>query len=123
MAKETKEQARKRKAAYRARNREPLREKAALAREGKTEVKRHAPFVAIDSEGESYGEPIKRDAKIYRRHKTFLWAASDETGNMVTLDGSRLKTRAIFDYLLSLDRKSTRLNSSHTDISRMPSSA
>ena len=27
------------------------------------------------------------------------------------------------DYLLRVDRKSTRLNSSHTDISRMPSSA
>ena len=32
-------------------------------------------------------------------------------------------SEAIFKYGQSIDRKSTRLNSSHTDISRMPSSA
>ena len=31
--------------------------------------------------------------------------------------------RAIYERLIPVDRKSTRLNSSHTDISRMPSSA
>ena len=33
---------------------------------------------------------------------------------------NHIKTR---DYITKVDRKSTRLNSSHTDISRMPSSA
>ena len=34
-----------------------------------------------------------------------------------------LSELAIYEYEMVLDRKSTRLNSSHTDISRMPSSA
>mgnify|MGYP007102818889 CR=1 FL=1 len=43
------------------------------------------------------------------------------------MEGVSAKKRAIqsvvFGVLIGLDRKSTRLNSSHTDISRMPSSA
>ena len=34
-----------------------------------------------------------------------------------------LQVEAFLDHLKNQDRKSTRLNSSHTDISRMPSSA
>ena len=34
-----------------------------------------------------------------------------------------LKVSELKDFLIIQDRKSTRLNSSHTDISRMPSSA
>ena len=40
--------------------------------------------------------------------------------------GFRLRVKTVCDLLIDkkqLDRKSTRLNSSHTDISRMPSSA
>ena len=40
----------------------------------------------------------------------------------ITLEGMRAGTGGPFGATL-VDRKSTRLNSSHTDISRMPSSA
>ena len=36
---------------------------------------------------------------------------------------NNLKRRKLRSWLTMIDRKSTRLNSSHTDISRMPSSA
>ena len=42
-------------------------------------------------------------------------------GRIYGMAGRRITART--DELLVLDRKSTRLNSSHTDISRMPSSA
>ena len=44
--------------------------------------------------------------------------------DVFTARGSRLTEATFRKYVqLGLDRKSTRLNSSHTDISRMPSSA
>ena len=48
-------------------------------------------------------------------------AASYETGDSEKLDPTHLVGNIIKAFLS--DRKSTRLNSSHTDISRMPSSA
>ena len=41
----------------------------------------------------------------------------------VPLDGDRITDETRLVAALPTDRKSTRLNSSHTDISRMPSSA
>ena len=38
-------------------------------------------------------------------------------------DGHRVELRGFGAFSVKVDRKSTRLNSSHTDISRMPSSA
>ena len=46
-----------------------------------------------------------------------------EKGGLAPLPGWLMKTINVIINLLRSDRKSTRLNSSHTDISRMPSSA
>ena len=46
-----------------------------------------------------------------------------EEGEIVTLIGSNGAGKTTTLRTISGDRKSTRLNSSHTDISRMPSSA
>ena len=57
-----------------------------------------------------------------RRYNTALGDMSDDTlGALSAALDSDL--RDAFAQLVGLDRKSTRLNSSHTDISRMPSSA
>ena len=49
------------------------------------------------------------------------YTESHENGHVFVGDGMDLKRKA--DIPMSADRKSTRLNSSHTDSSRMPSSA
>ena len=56
-------------------------------------------------------------------HSILIYENIDRPRNTVTLSQAleRLQTIASID--IDEDRKSTRLNSSHTDISRMPSSA
>ena len=69
---------------------------------------------------------------IKRIYKDFIIAFLNSRGEIpFTFLKERLKeetllnphSKAISIYFLFSDRKSTRLNSSHTDISRMPSSA
>ena len=50
-------------------------------------------------------------------HQTWLYIAKEADGSEGLDFGGR------FDVMYGVDRKSTRLNSSHTDISRMPSAA
>ena len=67
--------------------------------------------------------------RIDGRHTRTIWLAADGRGVEI-IDQTRLPHDFVVARLDSLehaetaiDRKSTRLNSSHTDISRMPSSA
>lgn len=39
-----------------------------------------APFIAIDSEGFSFGDRVEHEGKYFHPHKTFLWGASDIEG-------------------------------------------
>ena len=60
-------------------------------------------------------------ARFYARHlPTFLPGIRVVVENLPTAGGLAMEN-TLFNQ--SIDRKSTRLNSSHTDISRMPSSA
>ena len=66
--------------------------------------------------------------KLYRQHETVravgnanMNARGDELGKGGQV--VRKREEMMSEYYDTKDRKSTRLNSSHTDISRMPSSA
>lgn len=63
-------------------------------------------FVAIDSEGFSYGPSIVKDKRTFRAHKTFLWGASDRDGGDTWLvkpaNKEALSTRDILEWLLDL---------------------
>ena len=62
-------------------------------------------------------------AMLARLGKKVLLVDADLGGsNLHTLLGIRYPAHTLADFI-HRDRKSTRLNSSHTDISRMPSSA
>ena len=85
------------------------------------------------------GEPIKADAKMYARvfegHAEAAMVLDDLTkrfGGALFVKGGEegrrqtdfnLGRRFVLDFILTIDRKSTRLNSSHSRRSRMPSSA
>ena len=60
-------------------------------------------------------------AVVSTRYKSMIWDAHPELGHYIDTQFRSLRTYPI--YGSGTDRKSTRLNSSHTDISRMPSSA
>ena len=51
------------------------------------------------------------------------WRATPAKLDTIAAQRGSLRRIAMNGFLVSIDRKSTRLNSSHTDISRMPSSA
>ena len=77
------------------------------------------------------------DAQMKERIERLLDRCGFKVRGLMVMDGSKrsshgnayftgfgkTKRIVVFDTLLARDRKSTRLNSSHTDISRMPSSA
>mgnify|MGYP003351686153 CR=1 FL=1 len=66
-------------------------------------------------------------------HLTKIYTKTGDKGATSLADGSRLDKSSVLleaigavdeaNSAIGIDRKSTRLNSSHTDISRMPSSA
>jgi hypothetical protein len=67
-------------------------------------------FVAVDSEGFSFGAPVQHNAKTFRPHKTFLWGAGDETGRCAWLQREtgrdpQLHSAHILDWLLRLPDK------------------
>ena len=86
------------------------------------------PHDASASEQSPY---IARLADWLVRHRGGLLGFAVLLAVLAILPASRLKLDESVEsfyasddpYLLAQDRKSTRLNSSHTDISRMPSSA
>lgn len=62
-------------------------------------------FVAIDSEGFSFGDLISEDGKNFRQHKTFLWGAGDKEGECDFLyNGGALGTEQICEWLLKLPK-------------------
>lgn len=96
------------KAYWRRRNAEPARSKASSERGHKWTKDRPdvMPFVAIDSEGFSYGAPIEKDGKRYKPHRTFLWGASDQDGDATWLqNGGAIGSTQILDWLLDLPGK------------------
>ena len=62
----------------------------------------------------------KDDADVIMRRQEFV---GPQVGDELRDDGGLAMLIALAFILVYVDRKSTRLNSSHTDISRMPSSA
>ena len=69
------------------------------------QAKLNRPFVAIDAEGESFGETWEHNGRRYRDHRTFLWGASNETGDAQWLEGDKLDTATILDWLCDLPAK------------------
>ena len=55
--------------------------------------------------------------------KNYILRTASEMGYLPNSSARALKTKRTFNLGVLLDRKSTRLNSSHSDRSRMPSSA
>ena len=68
------------------------------------------------------GCPWDREQTHESNRRNFLEEAY-EAAEAFDLDDPELMKEELGDVLMQVDRKSTRLNSSHTDISRMPSSA
>ena len=71
------------------------------------------------------GKHLRQITKINIQQRLPIWPASEEWGKMKKT-GSRnvgKENGGCFSCSYDRDRKSTRLNSSHTDLSRMPSSA
>ena len=71
---------------------------------------------------------IFSDHMVFQREKNILlWGESDEKNVTAVIDEKKVSSDVNNGRweieLPPIDRKSTRLNSSHTDISRMPSSA
>ena len=60
-----------------------------------------------------------QEARLSNSHETFIGAVNDAT----SLAEELIADQTAYAAAVSLDRKSTRLNSSHTMTSRMPSSA
>ena len=60
---------------------------------------------------------------LFFGEKAQEWNAADDAGKAQILEEEGLSDYTVEDLTEAVDRKSTRLNSSHTDISRMPSSA
>ena len=69
-------------------------------------------------ETKSSADDITKEVENAVKNKTLL-SLIDDKGRKILIPGDRLT----FVEIGAPDRKSTRLNSSHTDISRMPSSA
>ena len=97
-------------------------------------AKGHADFVSeVDTKAEQ--EIIHTIKEAYPEHAIFAEESGKSAGNefewiIDPLDGTTNFLHGIPQFAVSIamrekgvDRKSTRLNSSHTDISRMPSSA
>ena len=77
-----------------------------------------------DSDFLSLGEPIKVGHHSERRHRKMIDDAWKNTGKMVEcMDRVKEHERVPAYRDWETDRKSTRLNSSHRSLSRMPSSA
>ena len=69
-------------------------------------------------------EILKSEAKRLAKLDEIIVAQSNRTDELCTYTDESGETSAPLSVILAqADRKSTRLNSSHTDISRMPSSA
>ena len=91
--------------------------------------------LAFRGVGEGTGKAIDIDPYDAHYHHLFVWGQSTQdvvgayriafTQSLIEQRGvEALYTHSLFDFDASLlDRKSTRLNSSHPSISRMPSSA
>ena len=63
-------------------------------------------FVAIDSEGFSFGEPTLRDGKTYRHHRTFLWGAGNAGGDTDWLTSdTAIPSIDIIEFLLGLPER------------------
>lgn len=61
------------------------------------------PFVAIDSEGVSYGDPVKLGDDFARPQRTIFWmAGNSENGPLTSEGGPFLSTEDILNFLLSL---------------------
>ena len=88
---------------------------------------RAAPAAAVASQGESTAdaELIKLQAQIVRANKEAAAATKRavDAENKAKKDARRLADAEVTAGLKLADRKSTRLNSSHLRLSRMPSSA
>ena len=63
--------------------------------------------------------PERIDENDSMNIKVYLDCEGSSKHSLPLIDGKE----GVYPVLLDIDRKSTRLNSSHTDISRMPSSA
>src|ERR1044072_9918011 len=106
-------------------NRQKTPHSTAHRRSGRAKLNHHSPFT-IDyllyrSEGRGR---VVGDAEGDAGARAELGEALDACGVEAQAGGPDLKAEAELALRLGTgDRKSTRLNSSHTDISRMPSSA
>src|ERR1044072_2450318 len=79
-------------------------------------VAEHLPiriYTSADGLGSSFIDYVLRDSR------GFMWFCTRD--GLSRFDGAKFVTYRVGD--TNSDRKSTRLNSSHTDISRMPSSS
>ena len=86
-------------------------------------VLRRAPlFDALDEEDARALRRQMAEVKLSRGEHLFM-EGDDGDSLYVVIDGKMKLTRAAADGRENLDRKSTRLNSSHRSLSRMPSSA
>src|ERR1044072_1831271 len=70
-----------------------------------------------------YDLEVARANSIAKKVGTHAAKSLDEFAGLVDAASIATPTGAHHEIAIQLDRKSTRLNSSHTDISRMPSSA
>ena len=98
----------KRREYFRRRNAEPGRTAARLVRRKRQRKNdfETSPFVAIDSEGFTFGENILDNDKVYSQHKTFLWGAGDKDGAEDWLyKGRPLTSLEICKFLTSLPDK------------------
>ena len=66
---------------------------------------------------------MKIDGENYFKEKLYAYAYRFMTILVKQMAGNPMAVLNLFQLRLNLDRKSTRLNSSHSSVSRMPSSA
>ena len=84
------------------------------------------PAAAQFDIGRMINKTIETSKKLQEANKEFSTADEIELGNGVTaglLGAVKLHSDANLQRYVNRDRKSTRLNSSHSELSRMPSSA
>ena len=103
----------------------------ASASEERVALTRIAQLVAVAMDNEPARQHLKRDMRAapYKEHKLELASYLRSKDGRALLEGMARLTPGgegdVFSALAAIrpDRKSTRLNSSHEDLSRMPSSA